>query len=292
MTTPPNPPPLPDPRRILAKMNADVRAFEARARRTNDALAASAVEAVGDACTVRMLGAHLVGIAFHDQALALSPAQLAEEVRRTVAEATVRANRSSADVVRHAFGDEAAAAGVEAALPDDLAEERDRLARDTTDATDGDPSPLRPMTLEEQEDLLDDLLNRMDADDESVDIRDIARELDYARNRSVGAPEDQQALFLAEMDRLKANAAALPRLVQSVEGTAGSEAVEITVNAAGALLSTRFRAAFTRLEAEALAADFLETYAAARTEAGRRLTEELGDSGLDVPDDVRRGLGL
>ncbi|GAB3622896.1 hypothetical protein GCM10027418_09780 [Mariniluteicoccus endophyticus] len=287
---------MPDPRCILAKMEADVRAFDARAQRTQAALAASAVEATSDHLRVKLLGAHVVGIEFDDSALSLSAPQLTEEVRRTLLEGSARANHASADVVRNAFGDEQAARGVEDAAPEEVADERDRLRSDeelpAPSAEGLRAEAERAMTTDEIEDLLDDVLNRLDSDDESIDPAEIAREIGYEQYRSTVPPEQMQAQFEAEMDALKRRSAGLPTLVQQVEGTGANDEVEITVNAAGSVLATRFRAAFARKGSDHLAERFMDAYAAARSEAGRELTRRLTGSGLEVPDETRDALGL
>lgn len=290
-------PPLPDPRRLLAKLTADVRAFEAEAERTKAALAAASAEVEGAHLTVRMLGAHLTGIEFGDSALTLSPSQLSEEVRRAVAAGSMRANRASADAVRRATGDEKIARGIEEALPDDGA---DRYGEPTPPPSAGadeqNAAHLRPMTPEEQAALLsevmaDDIDDLDDPDDDvPEDLAELARQLDYTP--STIAPEDQQAAFEQQVDRIKANASRLPALMTSVEGHADSEAVEVTVNAAGALLSTRFHAGFARGGAEQLAEQLMTTYEAARTDAGRRLSAALATEGFSTPDRTLRDLGL
>lgn len=294
--TNPQLPPLPDPRRILAKLTADVRGFEERAARTQQALAAASVEVDSEAghLSLRMLGAHVTGIEFHEGALQLSPAQLAEELRRALVEGSARANRASADAVRAAVGDESVVRGIEDAVPEDVRQARDRHDAEAAATRQQAPGPapehLRPMTPQEQQDLLDSVLAYDDADDEPTDLAELARELDYHPSRE--APQDMQAAFEAEMDLVKSRAAALPALMEQVHGVADSEAVEITVNAAGAITGTRFHAGFARAGAEELGHTFLATLAEAGTEARHRLQAELGSTGFAASADTLRGLGL
>lgn len=293
---PPNMPPMPDPRRILAKLQADVRTFEARAERTRAALDQAAVEARSEHVTLKVLGSHVVGIEFEDSALALSAPQLSEEVRRAMSEASARTNHASAEVVRHAFGDETAARGVEESVPEEIARQRDEMREDGTLTTDPDvgldAGTMRAMSSDELDDLMDDILHRMDTSDEPPNLAELAEQVGYQKHRLTVPPEQEQARFEAQMADIHRRAAAIPQLMTTVEGTGATELVEVRVNATGTLVSTRFQGAFARSGTEALAESFLEAYAAARSDASAALSRELGEIGLSRPADAPRDFGF
>ena len=268
-------PPMPDPRRLLAKLQADVRGFEARAERTNQALRQASVEVPGEQVTLRLLGNHLTGIEFHQAALRLTPAQLTATLDAALRRGAGQTNKNAEAVVRDAFGDEAAARGVAAVAPEERPVDADGDA-DAGAAAYRSPQADAPMTPEQQEDLLDDILNRMDSDDEPLDPAAIMAEIGYVPS---SVPPDQlQADFDAEIERIKASATRLPELMERVTGTGSDGAVEVRVNAAGVILGTRFGAGFDREGTTVLGERFTAAYAAARSDAQAQLREQLDDT--------------
>lgn len=263
-------PPMPDPRRLLARMQADVREFEARAERTNQALRRASVEVPGEYLTLRLLGSHLTGIEFHPAALRLTPAQLTATLDAALRQGAGQSNRNAQAVVAEAFGDEAAARGIAEAAPEGSGDPGDAPAAYSPAAEDAQ----RPMTATEQEDLLDDILNRMDTDDEPLDPAALKAEIGYVP--STVPPELLQADFDAQMDRIKASASRLPQLMERVTGTGTDGPCEVRVNAAGVILAARFGTGFEREGAEALGVRFTAAYDAARQDAQAQLREQLG----------------